>query len=191
MILDNFLNIPVLGSLSSEIRIWGVIIAAFALGLASINLARFHVVRVARQTTDWPYSVACLIAMAAFGLGGIAAGPGNDYYRFYFANFFSPMAVATMGMTIFFIATAAFRAVTIRSLEAGVLLAAALVVMLGNIPLGDAISPHIPDAAEWIRRIPNMAGQRGILITSAIGSIAFGLRVLIGLERTQFGAGAG
>jgi hypothetical protein len=191
MILEGFLDVAIFRTMAGEVRLWSIIISAFALGLASVNLARFHVIRVARQTKGWHHNVVCLVMMAGFGLGGVFLGPRNPVYKFYFDNLYSPLSVAVVGLTIFFIATAALRAVTVRNPEAGVLLAAAVIIMLANIPLGDAISTQIPAIADYINKIPNMAGQRGILITSAIGSIAFGLRVLLGLERTQFGATGG
>ena len=108
---------------------------------------------------------------------------------FFYNNLYSPLSVAVVALTIFFIATASLRAITARNTGAAILLVAAVFVMLAAIPIGDAISAQIPKWADWINKIPNMAGQRGILVTSAIGSIAFGLRVLLGLERTQFGSG--
>jgi len=39
----------------------------------------------------------------------------------------------------------------------------------------------------WINGVPNLAGQRGIMICSAIGAISVSLRVLLGLERTYLG----
>lgn len=191
MIAEGFFDVAWFRTVAGQVRLWGIVLAAFALGLASVNLARFHVVRIARRTRGWHNNIVCLVVMFAFAVGGIAVGPKNAVYSFYFNNLYSPLSVATMALTIFFIATASFRAVTIRNAEAAILLVSALVIMLGNIPIGDAISPRIPEFADYIMKVPNMAGQRGILITSAVGSIAFGLRVLIGLERTQFGAGGG
>jgi hypothetical protein len=59
--------------------------------------------------------------------------------------------------------------------------------MLASVPVGLLISKWIPEANKWIMDIPNMSGQRGIIITSAIGSMAIGLRVVLGIERSHFG----
>jgi len=187
MIAERFFNVPVFRTMAGEIRTWGIIISAFALGLASVNLARYHGLRVSKRSPGWFHSAACLISMAAFAIAGMTIGPRAPLYSFYFANLHAPLGVAVIGLTIFFIATAGLRAITIRNVEGGILLGSALIIMLANIPLGTAISRYIPEVADYINRVPNMAGQRGILITGAIGSIAFGLRVLVGLERTQFG----
>lgn len=191
MIVEGFFNVPALNSMASQVRQWAIIVAAFALGLAAVNLIRFHAVRLMRKQKGWYHNAACLAVMLAFAVGGILNGTKHPVYTFYYNNLYSPLATATMGLTIFFIATAAYRAIVIRNVEAGILLVAAVFIMLANVPIGEAIWSKIPAIANYINTIPNMAGQRGILITSAIGSIAFGLRVLLGLERTQFGAGAG
>jgi hypothetical protein len=191
MIAEGYLNVDLFKTVGSEFRAWSIIIAAFALGLAAANLARFHLVRVAKRSSGWYHNLACLIAMFTLGITGIFRGPKAPTYDFLYTNVYSPLSVAVVALTIFFIATAALRAITARNAGATILLIAAVIIMLSNIPVGDAISPMIPKFAAWINKIPNMAGQRGILVTSAIGSIAFGLRVLLGLERTQFGAGGG
>lgn len=191
MILEGFFRVPVFRTMASEVRIWSIVISAFALGLASVNLARFHAMRIAKRHRGWYHNAACLITMAAFAIGGIALGPRAPLYRFYFDHLYSPLGVAVVALTIFFIATASLRAITVRNVEAAILLVSALIIMLANIPLGAVISERIPELADWVNKVPNMAGQRGILITSAIGSIALGLRVLVGLERTQFGSGSG
>ena len=191
MLVEGFFNIPVFKTIGSELRAWTIIISAFALPLASANLIRFHAVRLAKRHKDWIHNLACLICLFGFAIVGIFLGPKAPSYVFVYDNVYSPLSVAVVGLTIFFIATASLRAITARNTGAAVLLVSAVIIMLAAIPIGDAISPMIPKFADWINKIPNMAGQRGILVTSAIGSIAFGLRVLLGLERTQFGSGGG
>jgi hypothetical protein len=118
MIAEGFFDVAWFRTVAGQVRLWGIVLAAFALGLASVNLARFHVVRIARRTRGWHNNIVCFVVMFAFAVGGIAVGPKNAVYSFYFNNLYSPLSVATMALTIFFIATASFRAVTIRNAEA-------------------------------------------------------------------------
>jgi len=93
----------------------------------------------------------------------------------------------------FFIASAAFRAFRIRTVEAGVLAVAALIVMLGRVPLSNALTSWLPEWArlqslqEWIMVFPQNAAKRAILMGAALGVMATGLRVILGLERAYLG----
>lgn len=62
-----------LEGVSNEITDWGVIVAAFAVGLASINLIRIHVAKIVSMRSDWLYSVALIATMFVFISIGIYA----------------------------------------------------------------------------------------------------------------------
>ena len=86
------------------------------------------------------------------------------------------------------------------------LLIAACLVMIGNVPLGSsfwhgigslihAIVPSVSVAKfaglegfasikDWLMSIPQAAASRGINIGLALGSIAMSLRIILGIERT-------
>jgi hypothetical protein len=87
----------------------------------------------------------------------------------------NPLGAAVYASLAFYISSAGYRAFRARSLEAGILLGAGLIVLLGRAPLGDAISPYLPEIANWIINVPNVAGMRGIIICSAVGVMASGL----------------
>jgi hypothetical protein len=87
----------------------------------------------------------------------------------------------------FFIASAAFRAFRARNVEAALLLGSAILIMLGRVPLGRAISGWLPWISDWIIDIPNNAGRRAIMMGAALGAIATSLRVILGLERSHLG----
>jgi hypothetical protein len=187
MIVETFFDIPVAKALSADIKNWGIIISGFALAVGVANLVRFHAVRVSRRTKDWYNSASCLVVMVVFAIVGVFMGPKTPVYAFYYNNFIGPCQTALQGMTVFYVGSACYRAFTVRNLEAGLLLVTAVIIMLASVPVGLLISKWIPEANKWIMDIPNMSGQRGIIITSAIGSMAIGLRVVLGIERSHFG----
>ena len=61
--------------------------------------------------------------------------------------------------------------------------------MLGQTPLGAMLWDRIPDIMVWIFNVPNMAAKRAILFGITMGSIAFSLRIILGIERAYLGGG--
>ena len=59
--------------------------------------------------------------------------------------------------------------------------------MLGRVPIGAAISEHLPVFSQWLMDTPNMAARRGIMIGVSLGAIATALRIIFGIERSWLG----
>lgn len=116
-------------------------------------------------------------------------GPTGRVYTWIYDHVFAPCNATMFALLAFFIASAAFRAFRARNTEAALLLAAAILIMLGRVPFGRAISDFLPELADWIIDVPNNAGRRAIIMGAALGAIATGLRVIVGLERSHLGAG--
>jgi len=89
----------------------------------------------------------------------------------------------------FYVARAAYRGFRLRSLESLAFIAAVIVVLLGQVPVGSYLSEFVPAAKEWILDVPSTAGVRGIIIGVALGTIATGVRVLMGIDRPYGGEG--
>ncbi len=102
---------------------------------------------------------------------------------------FVPMQATMFSLLAFYIASAAYRAFRARTVEATVLLATAIVLMIGRVPLGEALWSKFPQLTDWILSTPSMAAQRGVMMGIGLGMIATSLRIIFGIERTYMGGG--
>jgi len=114
-------------------------------------------------------------------------GPSGRVYTWMYDHVFGPCNATMFALLSFFIASAAFRAFRARNLDAALLLGAAIIIMLGRVPIGRAIAGWLPALSDWIIDIPNNAGRRAIMMGAAIGAVATSLRVILGLERSHLG----
>jgi hypothetical protein len=46
---------------------------------------------------------------------------------------------------------------------------------------------HIPNLSNWIMAVPNLAGQRTIMIGISLGIVSTSLRLILGIERAHLG----
>jgi hypothetical protein len=115
-------------------------------------------------------------------------GPSGRVYTWIYDHVFAPCNATMFALLAFFVASAAFRAFRARNAEAALLLGSAIVILIARAPMGRTIHPLLPEISDWILDIPNNAGRRAIMMGAAIGAIATGLRVILGLERSHLGA---
>lgn len=114
-------------------------------------------------------------------------GKDGRVFIWVYDHVFAPCNATMFALLAFFVASAAFRAFRARNIEAALLLGTAIVMMLGRAPIGRAIDDSLPDIAQWLLDVPSNGGRRAIMMGAAIGAIATGLRVILGLERSHLG----
>ena len=184
-------------NLKAELAQWGLIVVAFTHLLGVANVLQIHGKRISRRDSDWVNSivlVVTLLGMAALGIFHDHEGE-NSPFLWLFNHVFDPLASTIFSLLAFFITSAAYRAFRARSTEAALLLSAAILVMLGQVPVGAAMwGPEsflggFPGVKDWIMDVPNLAGKRAVLMGAALGAISTGLRVILGLERAHLGGG--
>jgi hypothetical protein len=158
------------------------------MGLAAMNLIRVNIRKLNRsKNQEWYNPIILLGGMSAMVFAGFVLGDTSPMYLFLFSRVFQPLGAAMFSLMIFFIASAAQRAFRARSPEALVLLVAGIIVMLGRAPIGELIGDWVPASADWLMKVPNLAGNRAIMIGAALGMVATGFRVLVGIDRAYLG----
>lgn len=183
-------GVPALTTGKNYVDDWFLVVSAWAIAVGVVNLTQIHGRRVQQRREGYQYSLwlmICMFGMAFFGIL-IAKSADHEGWKFMYNNLIAPMNATVYSTLVFYIGAAAYRAFRVRNVEAAVLLVAAVVMMLGRVPLGTVLlGDWIGDTAEWILNVPNSAGMRGIQIGATLGGIATALRILVGIERAHLG----
>jgi hypothetical protein len=182
---------PASEALLSEVSVWNQIIAGFAILLGVGSLLHTHYVKMKRQEAGWGYSAVMFLSMFIMLVAGVWSGGKTEGTSFgWLYNYvLVPLQGTMFSLLAFFVASAAYRAFRARTLEATVLLLAAILVMWGRVPLGEYLVPGIGQVSDWIMSVPNTAAQRGILIGVSLGGIAMSIKIICGIERAYLGEG--
>lgn len=207
LIVADFIPHRPFGNLGDSFSLYFDIIAVFAFILGGGNLIRVHLNKISKKKQDWPFSfvtVAGFVIMLAAGLfkvgnpGGIqgdVAAVGSLFNDIYM-QVFTPLQASMFALLAFFVGSASYRAFRAKTVEATILLVAAFIVLLGRTPAGLWLTSgltgnleflQLPNLTDWIMDVPNMAGQRAIMIGIALGVISMSLRLILGVERTYLG----
>ena len=195
---------PLSGSFREEMTTWIRIIGGFALFLGAYSLLHMHVSRIRRQQPGWAYSV--FVFLGATGMIVVGAWeeiaeamgtrPGESWFQWGYDYVQVPCDATVFSILAFFMASAAFRTFRARNFAAALLLAAALIVMFGRVPISQDVGRRLfgdarvfPTATDIIMGYPNLAAKRGILLGISLGAISQSLRILFGIERSYMGGG--
>jgi hypothetical protein len=205
MLLQYFIPHPVFLKLYNWILDWKQVVLGMTFILGTVSLVTYHVRRLEGRSEGWFYSLVALLGLAVISIVGflgvtrivpawdIDGGP----YIWIFDHIQAPMQATMFSLLAFFVASASYRSFRVRSFQAFLLLLAGVIVMLGRVPIGekltiglaDGSSFGLPQIADWILKVPNLAAKRGIILGVGLGMTATALKIILGIERTYLGRG--
>ena len=198
---------PSSNTVQEEINSWFKIIGGFGVILGTYSLIHLHATRIRRAVPGWGYSIFVFVGaaiMVGAGLYNAGGGPlaqdapkgATDWFQWGYMNVLVPCQGTIFSILAFFMASAAFRTFRARNLAAALLLTAAIVVMLGRVPISETVSEWIfrdrnvlSHLADVIMKYPNLAAKRGIMLGVSLGVISQSMRILFGIERSYLGGG--
>lgn len=106
-------------------------------------------------------------------------------YAFMYDGLYVGLSSAMFSLLGFYIAGAAYRAFRIRSMESALMMTAALIVMLGQIPFGLWIWSGFPELRLWILKIPNAAAFRAIAFGASIAGLIMSFRMWLSIDSEE------
>lgn len=187
VLLGQFISNGTLDAIVAGLVGWGVIVAAFALLLGLANLALVHARRILHRDAEMPFSILILATALVVFLLVLPSGGGGAAAQWALRYLYQPLEGAFLSLLVFFIGTAVYRALRVRTWEMALFALSAVIVLVGSAPFMQALSPLFPAAKDWVVNVPALAGVRGILLGVALGIIATGLRLLSGIDRPYSG----
>lgn len=177
------------GGIQSVLIGWAIILAAFALLLGIFNLAWVHWKKVSSEGKGHVYSIVLLISMLIMIVVAGISGPTSALTLWIFNNFQVPVEAALLALLAVILVYAGVRLLSRRPKWNSILfLVTVLLVLLGAVPLYflGTIGP-LNAVHDWLTQVPAVAGARGLLLGVALGTVATGLRILIGSDRPYGG----
>ena len=183
VLLGQFISNTTLNGIVTALIAWGAIVAACALLLGLANLIVFHTKRVLKRDAQTPFSILILASALVVFLVVLPSGGASPASVWVMRYMYQPLEASFLALLVFFIATAVYRALRVRTWEMGLFALSAVIVLLGSAPFMQVLSPLFPAAREWVVNVPALAGGRGILLGVALGIMATGLRLLTGIDR--------
>ena len=187
---------------------WYNIIAGFTLVIGVASLIRSHYRKVKIGKQGWGYSLVMFIMMvitAVFGILPSSWSPlfgkeSGSVFMWIFDNVNTAAAATVFSLLAFYIASAAYRAFRVRTVDATIMLVTALIVMIGRTPLGDWLSKQVTSDLNsplayfrldkltlFFLNYPTVAAKRAIFLGLALAMASTALRVILGIERTYMG----
>jgi len=191
VLLGYFLEVPLLDTLRQLFLRWFVVLAAAALLVGVVNLAVVHLGKLTSGKQGGFYSLVLLVSLAVTLALGLLFGPTSGWSQWIFNYIQVPVESALMAVLAAVLIFAAARLFHSRlSLFSVIFLISALVVLLGSAPvLGLEFGwLHGENGLRaWVQGLMAVAGARGLLLGIALGTIAAGLRHLMGADRPYGG----
>lgn len=179
----------ILGGLQSLLIGWAIILSAFALLLGIFNLAMVHWKKMGTEGPASVYSIVLLISLVVTMVIAGFSGPTGSWTLWVFNTFQVPVEISLVAVLSVVLVYAGARLLSRRLKWSTVLfLVTVLLVLLGSVPLflvGE-IAP-LTIIRGWLAQVPAIAGARGLLLGVALGTVATGLRILIGVDRPYGG----
>jgi len=172
-----------------------IILSAVALLVGITNLLSVHMDKI-KQGKNVGYSTLLLIAMTgtiAIGLFDIArmyisGEPSFQWLQWTFENIQLPIETSLMAILAISLTYAAARLLGRRmTVFTAIFVGTLVLILLGTIPQFAVSLPFLSDLRAWIIQVPAVGGARGILLGVALGTIATGIRILMGSDRPYRG----
>jgi hypothetical protein len=171
------------------------------IGVCTSTLDRLTVDATSKIDEEANKNVSLCLAQIGVAYGELLSGLYSQttvkgLYKVLFDGVFTALGSAMFSLLGFYIASAAYRAFRVQSFESLLMMLAALVVMLGQIPFGlklqqflaeaNIVHLDLPELRNWLLLVPSAAAFRAIKIGAAVAGLVIAFRMWLSIESESF-----
>lgn len=175
----NFFDVNALTNAANLLVGWGSSLAAFSIFYGTFTLYLFFYKRVSERDEDWMfYGWALVILTITFIIGLIPPFGDNEWINWVLFYVRAPTRATLSALSGLSIMSAVYRSMRARSFEASIFMIACIIMICRNSELFG-----LEPIGDWVFNYVMVSGTRAIIIGAGIGTIALGVRTLLGKER--------
>jgi hypothetical protein len=176
------------GEITSNFLRWAAVLAAVTLWVGVVNLASVHWRKVTSRQNGWFFSLVLILSLIATVAVVALNGPTGSLSMFIFNYIQIPIETSLFGILAVVLAYAAARLLRRQvSVFSLIFIGTVLLVLVGTASLPFIDLPVLRQARDFLAQVGAAGGARGILLGVALGTLATGLRVLMGADRPYGG----
>lgn len=188
VLVGYFIDWPFLNQVRSTILHWAALVSAAALVVGVINLVRVHWLRSIHREHGWGYSIILISAFVVTLVIGLITGPTSPPIMWTFTSIVIPVEASLVASVSIALIYAASRLPARKRNAASIgFFLIVLVSIAGRVSLGEESFQALVIIRTWINQVWSVGGLRGLLLGVALGTMATGIRVLIGRQRPYEG----
>ena len=90
---------------------------------------------------------------------GLTLSPSHETYLWAYDTFYVPLNASIVGLGVFWLCSASYRAFRVRNIHAVLLLVSAIIMMIGSMGLGKEYLPFSTVASEWLNSVIGFCGH--------------------------------
>lgn len=185
-----FFPIPPILAIRNPMLDWAVTLSGMAGLVAIIHLIfSVHLHRLREKGSKRFFSIVVIISFLVVSITGFYFGPTHVGYQKVVTDIQVPIETSLMALLAITLSYSSLRLLQRQRNLMGIIFFLSVIVFLvinSGVLAFSADIPILQDLLTGFHQIPS-AGARGILLGIALGSIATGVRILIGVEKPYSG----
>jgi hypothetical protein len=186
ILLGYFIPSPILASIRTPMLDWAVILSGIAGLVAIIHLVfGVHWEKIKKEGIKQWFSLVVVITFIITLVAGLFLEPTNPNFQKVVTHIQTPIESSLLAILAITLSFASLKILQRQRNWMGIVFFVTVIIFLilnsGLLLFTDKI-PVLRDVLSGLQMIPS-AGARGILLGVALGSLATGIRILIGSDR--------